>query len=236
MTQIQGLEQLLDLKSSLEQNIVQLNEEFEILKSKIALKREDKKHVHAKKAEDAQRLIQLRVSQLGLNAEAQMYHAYVAGINDLATEVDLKVKNQVQIKDFEEKVMQHINSFDGAMEFFREDSLQMELMKKANNVREQRVEFTRVENEHKQMQRMIEERKREKERNKLAEQQRLRELEEKEKRERFLKSRANFKKSQSPSPPANQRQDPPPPPPPVPRQEVKLPEIIGGSLSQFMRW
>lgn len=214
------IDQLLYFKNKLELSISQLSEERDNLRRKIALKQSETKEIQEKKEEDSQKLIELRLEQLEFNRRADMYQAYVGEISDMVNRIDTKVKDKVQIKDFERDVLKSINSFDSAMEYFRDDSLQMELMRKGNSVRERRVELTTVENEQKEMLRKIEERKREKERQEMAEKQRLKEIEEQEKQERLVKSRPTFKKVPSPIEP----------------QETRLPELLEGSLSQFMRW
>lgn len=227
------IEQFLEIKTKLEQSISKLTEKHNDLRDKIAHKQEARLAIECEKKESTQKLYQLKLARVERKQKAEAYQALAGHLEEWAKKAEDKIREEVRISEFESDVSKLIEDYDGAMEYYRDDSLNMELMKRSNAVREKRVEYTQAENEYKETLRKIEEAKREKERQLMAEQQRQRELEEQEKREKFLKSRAAIRRSPSPSLP------PPPSAPLIKAQEAatKLPEqLFDGGLSQFMRW
>lgn len=200
----EAISDLLGIKSKLEESISHLHDEKENIRKKILSIKEQKDMFRKIKAEELQKLYKLKIELVDSNKRLQDDSNHVLAVNQTVTNLEQSIHDQVKLVDFEKKIMEMQSSLEGAINFYNEDSLQMELMKRVNNVREQRVAYTKAETDHKELLKRIEDEKREKERIKQAqlEKERLEEEEIKRqeeskikadeaiRREEFLRSRA----------------------------------------------
>jgi len=173
-----AISELLDIKSRLERNCNDLMEEKSSVMQSIGTIKERKVEVRKKKATERQKLYKLRMMLADVGKQVEMKAKYIQKANSDVIEHEQKIRDIMQIKEFEQGILKTVSQIESAVNFYSEDSLQMEIIKRTNRVRELRVEYTKVENEYKDLLRRIEEKKRERERARELEAERARQEEE----------------------------------------------------------
>lgn len=190
------LNELLNGKSALEESCAKLREEKEAIRQQILRVRKEKADYRKQRVDLYRQLNNLKIDVIDMEKRVQFGRDYVDNVNECLRMTEESIKDNVRLKELEARVMKLKQSMSSAMNFYSSENLQMELMKRTNNVREKRVEYTKKESEYNEILRKIEEQKREKERAQLAEQERARQeeedrmrKEEEKKREEFLQMR-----------------------------------------------
>lgn len=189
-----AISDLLGIKSKLEESLSQLNDEKESIRRKILSIKEEKDMFRKIKAEELQKLYKLKIELVDANKKLQDDSKHVLSINQTIANLEQSIHDQVKLVDFEKKIMEMQSSLEGAINFYNEDSLQMELVKRINNVREQRLAYTKAETDYKEMLKRIEDEKLEKERIKQAQLEKERLEEEERKRQEESKIKADEEK------------------------------------------
>lgn len=162
------VQDVLSIKAQLEENLNQLQDEKENIKKKLYSIREQKEIIRSKNAEDLGKLYKLKLELAGANKRLEDEGKNVLGINQTVAKIEENINDQMRLTQFESKIVDIQVSLEGAINYYSEDSLQMELMKRTNNVREQRVAYTKAESDYNDLLKRIEDQKREKERFKVA--------------------------------------------------------------------
>lgn len=178
----ESMARLLQLKGKLSDNLIQLKNRKQQLSHELIEIKNLKKQ---KREEENQAMVEQYGLKIDIEAAKKQvatndsYFKTVIGIidnfeNHLATEVGLN--------EFEPKIMNLIENVQGAMNIHQEESLQLELMRRNQSVKEKRVELTDLETTINEVQQRIEFRQLELERLK-AEEEAKRKHEENLKRE-----------------------------------------------------
>lgn len=186
---------LLNIKSKLEDSLNELQDEKENLKKKILTLKEQKEILRKEKNEELQKLFNLKLDLADVEKQVQDNHDHVLKMGQTIDDIGKNIHSLMQLEDFKEKTMKLQSSYESAIGFYSEESLQMELLKRTANVREQRVAYTKAESDYNDMIRRIEEEKREKERIRLAQLERERQEEEYRKQQESERAQAEQAKS-----------------------------------------
>lgn len=192
---------LAQMKARIEQNISNLRDEIETIEQDLETVREQKDEYRKKKAEEYRKHFELKMKLAESIKQAEVDDEYIQRVHTMIKGIETKINNHMSLDSFEQQMTAIRVQMEGAVNFYSDESLHMELMKRTNSVRERRVEYTKVESEFNDLKRKIENRKREVERAKQAEIERQRQEEEEQRKmaqERILAEAAKFKESHKP--------------------------------------
>lgn len=172
------VQDLISIKSKLESSLGTLKAERESLRAKINFVKDMKEQMRKKKAAELLELYKLKVSRIDADKRVSNQLNHIKSLKKVVDNVVNGINSKVSLSDHEIVSKQTRVSIEFILNYYNEDALQMELMKRTNNVRERRVEYTKVESDYNDLKRKIEEEKRQKEREKIREQEKAREEEE----------------------------------------------------------
>lgn len=143
--------------------------------------RNDKDSQRANNSGTYQRLIEARLDSLSAKRRVKNLACHVEWQKQENEFCDKDVQEQMMMASFAASIEKLRSSIESALNFYSEDSLQMELMKRNNANRDMRVELTRITNEIQQKKKELEAELEEKKRIKQAEIERLKQEEERKK-------------------------------------------------------
>lgn len=172
------IQDLLDMKSTLEKRLVKLNDEKSEIKEQVKAIRDKKENVRKVKASDLQRLYKLRVQLEDTQKQVLSYFAYIEEGNQRLKELEISVQDQMKLIGYEQKMVKICDNVESAIHFFTEDSLQVEYMRRHQVLSDRRVEYTKLEAEILEFVRKLEEKKIAEEQARLVEEERKRQEEE----------------------------------------------------------
>lgn len=195
-----AISDLLNMKSRLERSIQELNESKEEAKKKVEGVRERKISLRKEKLDIYQRLYRAKISLVDLTKQTESFDLYFKTITDIYSKAEASIRDSTKLIELEDSIHQLNTNFERAINFYCDDSLQIELMKRTNLVRERRVEYTKLEQEFQDILRKLEAKRKEQEQRRLAELERakqeeaqLRKLEEEKAREAEEQQRELFR-------------------------------------------
>jgi hypothetical protein len=170
--------ELTNLKAKIEQESSELIEERLRLLERLKLIRQEKESQRAKNAELYQKLVRVRLESLAAKRRVQSLACHVEWQKQTNQSSNNRVLEELAMARYSESVEKLRDSIESALNFYNEDSLQMELVKRNNANRDIRVELTRIVNEIEQRKKEIEAEIEEKKRIKQAELERQKQEEE----------------------------------------------------------
>lgn len=176
------ISELFKIKSLIEKNLNDIEAEKNLVRKQINAVRENIIQMRQKIQDETIKIYQLKVKLAETNISAVSHVTYVEEKKTDLHNLEESIRNGMGLKGFEVGILKKIDSIEGAINFYSEETLQMELAKRKNDVREKRVEYTRVESEFNDLVRKLEEERREREHQ--AELERVRKQEEEEERVR----------------------------------------------------
>lgn len=203
-----AISELIEIKMKLEIELRNLEDRSVELKKKIQQISDEKLSLRKLKTGELIMMEKLKLERVDEQKQTELDDEYLTNFLDNFSKFQVELGNEVKILDYEREIMDLNGSIESAINFYGDDNLQMELMKRANLVREHRVEYTRLESEIQDKIRLIESRNAEKERAKL---------------------RPFLEKSQS-------RSDSPIPAPRPPAPDPIVHPTKEPSFSQFFKW
>lgn len=157
------ISELFKIKSLIEKNLNDIDAEKNLVKKQINAVRENIIHLRQKTQDETIKIHQLKVKLTEANILADRHVTYVEEKKTDLRNLEESIRNEMGLKGFEAEIHGRINSIEGAINFYSEETLQMELAKRKSDVREKRVEYTRVESEFNDLVRKLEEERRERE-------------------------------------------------------------------------
>jgi len=184
--------ELFNLKSGLEENISQLHQEIVSLKERISFIKEEKELARKSQATQFQKHYQLKIELVDAQRELDTFVKSVEEVRQMVKESENSIWDIVALRPFDENINCLRASIEGAINFYSEESLKLELVKRTNTNRERRVELTRLSTEYDNKLKEIEEAKRELERRKKLELEK--ERQQQEMRERLEQERIQAEK------------------------------------------
>lgn len=170
------ISEIFKIKSLIEKNLNDIDAEKSLVRKQINTIRENVDQIKQKSRDEVIKINRLKVKLAEENKMADRYVTYVDEKRNQMTNLEKSIHGLMGLGDFEAHAFMMAESVESAINFYSEDSLQIELAKRKNSVREKRVEYTRLESEYNDMVRKLEEERRERERQ--AERERIRKEEE----------------------------------------------------------
>lgn len=180
----EGIAELFNLKSIIENSLKDLDSEKILVKQKIRAIQEEKKNLRRKWTEGIFKFHRNKVSIVDENNSVELALRHLRQMRDQLTHLENSIRAVMGLPEFEANVTKFKESVECAIRFHDEDNLQLQLVKKTNDVREKRVEYTKVESEYTNLVRKIEE-ERERERARQAEQERIQQEEQARKKQKL---------------------------------------------------
>ena len=152
----EAVSELINLKARIEQESSELMEERSKLTEKLKLIRLEKESQRANNVDIYQKLIQARLDSLAAKRRVENLACHVAWQRQENDTCDSSIMDIVKMPEFAKSIEQLRSSIESAVNFYSEDSLQMELMKRNATNREMRVELTRITQELQQRKKELE--------------------------------------------------------------------------------
>lgn len=178
MTDTDATTELINLKSKIEQENSGILEERSKLVQKLKLVRFDKESERAKNGETYEKLVLARLGGLSDKRRVDNMADHVEWQKQENELCDQGILEQLTLPAFSSAVEQTRASIESAMNFYSEESLNMELMKRNSANRDIRVELTRISQEIQQRKKELEAELEEKKRIEQAKLERQRQEEE----------------------------------------------------------
>ena len=223
--------EMINLKTKIEQEVESLKDERDMIRNRIQLAREGQNSARVKKEEDYKLLNKLKIELAALEQALPIESKHVENLRSTMDTLEKKIFEKIAMRGFEESMLTMRSSIEGAVNFYSDDSLQIEINRRKDLLREKRVTLTSLDAEYANKLQEIEESKKAKERERMAQLEKAREETERQRRleeERVLSSR-NHSVS-SPSTSDNQSFSN------LPLSPLPLPKPKLTPLSQLLRW
>lgn len=184
------ISEIFKIKSLIEKNLNDIDVEKSLVRKQISTICENIEQIKQKARDEVIKIHQLKVKLAEENKLTDRYVTYVDEKRKDLQNLERSIHDQMGLRDFEAHTFMMADSVESAINFYSEETLQIELAKRKNGVREKRVEYTKLESEYNDMIRKLEEEKRERERQ--AELERVR----KEEEARKIMEQEKIKKSE----------------------------------------
>lgn len=151
----ESITRLFKLKSKLSQSLADLAEDKLTVKQNIQSIREEKEELRALKSSETIKSYNIKVN---LKAAERQLATYQKNLKESRIKVDNFeefLSEEINLNNFEQTISKLVSSVEAAINMYQEDSLQMELLKRTNCVREKRVEYTNLETHYKELEKKI---------------------------------------------------------------------------------
>lgn len=168
---------LIKLKSQLAQNLRELQDERSSLKQDLLSIREEKYKLRKRKANELIKGFNLRVNLQAAQHQLNIQEGYIKDSTNKIDNFMKEIKDEVNLVKFKSAIDKLINSIEGAINLYQEDSIQCELLKRSSIVRAKRIELTDIEKKYQELSDRLEEQKKEKEQARLNEAERQKRIE-----------------------------------------------------------
>lgn len=179
-----AISEILKIKSQIDQNIAELQEERASLRHKIQGIQSDKENVRREKGKEFQKQYMLKIKLADTRNDLDKLVMSVDQVRSMLQKSEESIWSTVGSASFIESFANIRASIVGAINYYSDDSLKLELLKQTDINREKRVELTRLMTEIETKQNELEAARKEKERLRQAELERERhELEQKQRLE-----------------------------------------------------
>lgn len=168
LNEAEAVSEMINLKTKLEQNLQNIREEKETIQQKIRSTQENKQEVRKLKAAEFQRLYKLKIELSDVHKQVSIYARHIADSGRRLENLEHKIFDRIKMPELQDRMVKIRDATQNAINFYSEDSLQLELVKRNNINREKRVELTRVAEDCSQLRKALEKEKMEKEKARLA--------------------------------------------------------------------
>lgn len=185
-----AIDDLLKIKLAIEKNIEDLSKEASNLKERLANLREERSLIQHNKIAKYEDFYRIKMSLVDIEGQLEGYSAYLKLMFQKQRSIEESMQDVMKLSKYESEVQKKVSIFEKMMSFYGEDSLQMDLMKKTNEVREKRVIYTELDKEYNSLIQLIQEERRKKELSRQAELEKKRQEEETLREERRIKELA----------------------------------------------
>lgn len=184
------MDDLLKIKIGIERNIEDLGNEATTLRERLTVLSSEKLDIQQSRVSKHTELYKLKLSLVDLQEQLDGYSEYIKLMTEKQQSVERAIEDVVKLNHYEEEVKKKLVLCEKMMTFYNEDSLQIDLMKKTNEVREKRVKYTELDKEYRTMLQLIQEEKKKRELALQAELERKRQEEEAAREEERLRALA----------------------------------------------